>query len=158
MSRFDFTGMPLLDLLRMRIGIDAEMTARGYTRTASSLAGELLERAVSVAYDGELMPIGARSVDVVASDGRRLQVKTRSLPRGKLQHWSFRDFDFDAAIVVAVDRPTFFIDWARELSSDEVRGLARPHQDGGWRLYMASTRGAGIDVTTSLQRALDGLI
>ncbi len=85
MSRFELGGMSLEELLSLRRAIDAEFKARGHSRTASSLAGELIERVVSVAYSGQLVPVGAKSVDVVANDGRRLQVKVRSLPNGIFQ-------------------------------------------------------------------------
>lgn len=38
------------ELLALRRAIDVEIETRGHSRTASSLAGELLERTVSVAY------------------------------------------------------------------------------------------------------------
>jgi hypothetical protein len=145
------------ELLALRSAIDVEIEARGHSRTASSLAGELLERTVSVAYRGQLVQVGAKSVDVLAGDGRSLQVKVRSLPKNDLRHWSFRDFEIDAAVVVAVDRATFAIDWARELSNAEVRALARLHARDGWRLRMAPTRNAGIDVADKLRRALQEL-
>lgn len=157
MGRFELVGMSLEELLSLRRAIDAEIKARGHSRTASSLAGELIERAVSVAYSGQLVPVGAKSVDVVANDGRRLQVKVRSLPKGDLRHWAFRDFDFDAAIVVAVDRDTSAIEWARELSNNEVRALARPHAADRWRLRMAPARDAGMNVTDKLRQAFQDL-
>lgn len=157
MTQVDLKDMSLRELLALRNAIDSEITMRGYTRTASSLAGELLERTVAAAYSGQLVQVGTKSVDVMARDGRRLQVKTRSLPRFELRHWAFSDFDFDAAIVVAVDRTTFMIDWARELSNDEVRTLARPHAADGWRLRMAAAKSAGVDVTDPLLRAFQEL-
>jgi hypothetical protein len=137
MSRFKLSEMSMEELLALRRAIDAEIEARGHSRTASSLAGELLERTVSIAYGGQLVQVGAKSVDVVAGDGRRLQVKVRSLPKKDLRHWAFRDFNFDAAVVVAANRATSAIDWARELSTEEVRALVRPHATDGWRLRMA---------------------
>ncbi|WP_139007020.1 hypothetical protein [Arthrobacter crystallopoietes] len=157
MSRFKLSEMSLAELLALRIAIDVEIQARGHSRTASSLAGELLELTVAVAYRGQLVQVGAKSVDVLAGDGRRIQVKVRSLPKDDLRHWSFRDFEFDAAVVVAVDRATSAIDWARELSNDEVRARTRPHSTDGWRLRMAPTRNAGIDVTDKLRRAFQEL-
>ena len=145
------------ELLTLRRAIDVEIEARGHIRTASSLTGELLERTVSFAYMGQLVPVGARSVDVVAGDGRRLQVKVRSLPKGDLRHWSFRDFEFDAAVVVAVDRATSEIDWARELSQIEVSTLAKSHSTDRWRLRMALAQSAGIDVTNKLREAFHEL-
>lgn len=153
MSIVNLHEMPLEELLVLRRSIDAEIEARGQSRTASSLAGELIERTVSVAYGGQLLRVGAKSVDVIASDGRRLQVKTRSLPKGDLRHWAFKGFDFDAAVVVAVDRETSMIDWARELTADEVRASARPHASDGWRLRMAPALNAGTDVTDRLVHA-----
>jgi hypothetical protein len=157
MSRLKLIEMSLEELLALRSAIDVEIGARGHSRTASSLAGELLERTVSIAYRGQLVQVGAKSVDVVAGDGRRLQVKVRSLPKGDLRHWAFRDFDFDAAVVVAVDRATSTIDWARELSTAEVRALARPHATDRWRLRMAPARPAGVDVADKLRQAFQEL-
>ena len=153
MSRVPLSEMSLKELLVLRRAIDAEIKGRGHSRTASSLEGELVERTVAVAYRGHLVEVGAKSVDVVAADGRNLQVKVRSLEKGVLRHWAFPDFDFDAAVVVAMDRETSAINWARELSSDEVRALAVPHDEDVWRLRMSPTRNAGIDVTDHLLRA-----
>lgn len=87
--------MTLADLLALRNAIDLKISERGHIRTASSLAGELMERAVADAYRGSLVQVGLKSVDVIAGDGRRVQVKTRSLPAGQLRHWAFSDFNFD---------------------------------------------------------------
>lgn len=157
MSRIQLHGMPLKELLQLRRAIDGEINRRGHARTASSLEGELLERTVSVAYGGQLLKVGTPSVDILAGDGRKLQVKTRSLEKGVFRHWAFRGFDFDAAIVIAMDRETSTIDWARELSCDQVRSLAAPHTRDGWRLRMAPARHAGHDVTDLLQRAFEKL-
>ena len=148
--------MSLGDLLVLRSGIDEEITSRGHVRTSSSLAGELIERTVAVAYNGRLAPVGTKSVDVITSDDRRLQVKMRSLPKGDLRHWAFKDFEFDAAIVVAIDRATWMIDWARELSRDEAESIAKPHSQG-WRIRMAAARTSGLDVTGKLQTAFQEL-
>lgn len=153
MNEFNLAAMSLNELLALRNAIDKEITCRGHTRTSSSLAGELIERTVSVAYKGKLADVGNKSVDVIASDGRKLQVKTRSLPKGDLRHWAFRDFNFDAAVVVAVDRATLTIDWARELTSAEAGTIAKPHSTDGWRIRMASARNYGKDVSEKLQRA-----
>lgn len=153
----ELTVMSLSDLLALRSGIDEEIASRNHVRTSSSLAGELMERTVSVAYNGRLVPIGTKSVDVISSDGRGLQVKMRSLPKGELRHWAFKDFEFDVAIVVAIDRSTGLIDWARELSRHEAETLAKPHSQG-WRIRMAAAKAAGIDVTGKLQSAFKELV
>lgn len=157
MTLVDLAGLSLTDLLNLRTAIDSEIAGRGHSRTASSLAGELMERTVATAYNGQLVRVGVKSIDVIAQDGRRLQVKTRSLPKEDLRHWAFKDFEFDAAIVVAVDRATSLIDWARELTTEEVRALARPHATDRWRLRMGPARSVGTDVSERLQRAFQEL-
>lgn len=157
MNSGNLSAMSLNELLALRNAIDEEIAARGHTRTSSSLAGELIERTVSVAYNGKLADVGNKSVDVIAPDGRGIQVKTRSLPKGDLRHWAFRDFNFDATVVVAVDRATSTIDWARELTRAEAEGIAKPHSKDGWRIRMASAQKAGKDVSEKLQRAFRDL-
>ncbi|MDL5351055.1 hypothetical protein [Microbacterium sp. zg-YB36] len=147
----------LTDLLALRAAIDQEIAERGHSRTASSLPGELMERAVADAYSATLAPVGVKSFDVITGDGRRIQVKTRSLPKGDMRHWAFSDFEFEVAVVIAFDRAESRVDWARELSADQVRVLARPHASDGWRLRMAPARTAGRDVTDLVSRALTEL-
>lgn len=149
--------VPLVELVSLRNQIDAELKSRGHVRTASSVAGELMERVVTDAYAGELLKQGAKSADVRLADGSRIQVKTRSLPPGDERHWAFKDLDFDLAVVIRLDRETFRIDWARELSTDQVAALARHHERDGLRLRMASVRSVGKDVTELLSEAYAAL-
>jgi hypothetical protein len=153
MLNVDLGALPLRDLLALRVAIDADISARGYSRTSSSLAGELMERTVATSYNGTLTGVGTESVDIIAGDGRRLQVKARSLPHGDLRHWAFHDLEFDAAVVVYVDRDSFAINWARELSQTEATALARPHKSDKWRVRMAAAQHTGVDVTQRLQLA-----
>lgn len=157
MRDIDLGDLPLSGLLTLRLAIDAEIVARGYSRTNSSLAGELMERAVATSYNGTLTAVGTKSVDVVAGDGRRLQVKVRFLPAGDLRHWAFRDLDFDTAVVVSMNQGTFAINWARELSHIEVVALARLHSSDNWRVRMAAAQYVGVDVTDRLQLAYSQL-
>ena len=116
-----------------------------------------MERVVADAYAGDLLKQGAKSADVRLPDGTRIQVKTRSLPPGGQRHWAFRDLDFDLAVIIRLDRETFRIDWARELSTDQVATLARHHEQDGLRLRMATVRSVGKDVTELLSNAYAAL-
>jgi len=116
-----------------------------------------MERVVADAYEGELTPPTRRSVDVVAGDGRAIQVKVRSLPRGSTRFWQFEDLDFDVAVVIAMDRDTAEIDWARELSAAQVAEVSTTHASGKLRLPMGRARSAGHDVTARLREAYAGL-
>jgi len=148
----------LRDLLALRNAINQEVTSRGYSRTSAPLVGEIAERIVADAYEGKLFRAGERSVDVTAADGRRIQVKARSLPRGDLRHWAFHDLEFDAAVVTCFDRATSELLWAREISAAEATSLARPHKSDHWRIRMAAARNAGLDVTHDLRAAYSRLL
>lgn len=154
---FDLASMPLPELLALRTAIENEISSRGHSRTSTALMGEIAERIVADAYGGDLVRAGERSVDVVAADSRRIQVKARSLPRGDLRHWAFNDLDFDTAVVIAFDRATSELLWARELSQLEATLLAKPHKTDVWRIRMAAAREAGRDVTEELRSAYSRL-
>lgn len=147
----------IAQLLACRTALEGELQSRGYVRTASSTAGELMERVVAEAYSGDLTPPGAKGADVILADGRRLQVKVRSLPQGDLRHWDFPSVEFDIAVVIKMDRSTWAIEWARELTRAEALVLARPHAQDGMRIRMGPARQAGADVTGKLNAAYWGL-
>ena len=151
------TSKPLDELLALRSAISSEIKARGYTRTATSIEGELMERVVADAYEGVLAPPTSKSVDVVLPDERTIQVKVRSLPRGDTRFWQFEDFEFDIGIVVAMDRDTSEILFARELSQVELRENSVVHSNGGFRLRMGKARTLGLDVTDRLDAAYAAL-
>ena len=151
------TSTPLDELLALRSAISSEIKARGYTRTATSIEGELMERVVADAYEGVLAPPTSKSVDVVLPDERTIQVKVRSLPRGDTRFWQFEDFEFDIGIVVAMDRDTSEILFARELSQVELRENSVVHLNGGFRLRMGKARTLGLDVTDRLDAAYAAL-
>ena len=143
-------GMPLRDLLALRTAIGAEIGSRGYTRTATSLEGEMMERVVADAYRGVLAPPTSKSIDVILPDQRAAQVKVRSLPRGDMRFWQFEDFEFDLCIVISMDRDTSEILFARELSQVELQQNSVVHKNGGYRLRMTRARVVGADVTDKL--------
>lgn len=96
--------MTLPQLLAASTAINDELRLRGHVRTSTSVAGELMESAVARLCGGTLLPPGTKSVDVLTTDGRGIQVKTRCLPAGDLRFWSFEDLNFDEAVVAAMDR------------------------------------------------------
>lgn len=153
----DFTAQlrhaSLRDLLAWRAMIDAELHDRDATRTSTSTEGEIAERIVARAYRGILAQPGTKGYDVALEDGTRIQVKTRSLPKGHLRFWEFDTFDFDRAVVISMDRDTKDILFAREYSCDEVRALGTPHPSGAYRLPMGRGRDNGTDVTPLLHAA-----
>jgi hypothetical protein len=116
-----------------------------------------MERIVADAYEGVLAPPTSKSVDVLLSDERTIQVKVRSLPRGDTRFWQFEDFEFDFAVVVSMDRDTAEIMFARELTRAELEANAVIHAGGGYRLRMGKARTLGIDATDRLKAAYAAL-
>ena len=150
-------ALTVRELIALSSSITDELKLRGHIRTATSTGGELMERVVADAYGGTLPPPGTKSWDVSLEDGRRIQVKARILPPGDFRHWAFRDFSFDLAVVVHVDRLSLEVLWARELTRDEAQLLAKEHASDGWRIRMTKARGAGVDVTKRLRDAYAAL-
>lgn len=131
-------------------------------RTRNAPAGDLAERIVAVAYEGELAPNSAKSWDVCARDGRRLQVKSRVLYPGtrKSQVFSaFRSFDFDACVFVLFDGTSYEITQAVELPQQPVVDMAkRSEWIAGSRVRTDLVGAPGArDVTETMRRALAGI-
>lgn len=150
----DVSQLTARELLAAHVSIATELRERGYTRTDTSLTGELMEHVVARAYDGE----GTKSLDIVGARGQRIQVKTRTLLPTEWRFFQFKDSatGFDVAVVVSLDRADFTILWARELSAAEVQALASPHTSGP-RLRMRAASTAGVDVTERLRAAYEQL-
>jgi len=149
--------MSVLELFALGSAVTDELKRRGHVRTATSTGGELMERVVADVYGGTLAAPGTKSWDVALPDGRSAQVKVRVLPRDDLRHWAFKDFDFDIAVVVHIDRVSLEVLWARELSCEDAKQLAREHSSDGWRIRMSQARHAGIDVTERIRTAYAAL-
>jgi hypothetical protein len=130
----DVSQLTARELLAAYVSITTELRERGYTRTDTSLTGELMEHVVARAYDGELAPPGTKSLDVVDGHGQRIQVKTRTLLP---TDWRFFQFKNSA---MGFD----------ELTAAEVEALASPHTSGP-RLRMRAASTAGVDVTERLR-------
>jgi len=158
MVSIDATAMSLQELLASRIAIDSELTARGISRTSGSLAGELAERLALAVYGGELVPPAYSAIDLIAADGRRVQVKARALPAGDQRFFSFKSLDFDVALCVRFDRASFEVEWAREYTAAEVESSAS-RQKEDWRLRTGRASATGSDLTEVVRAAylaLDG--
>ena len=146
-------SIPLIELAAQRIRIDAELSSRGYLRTAGPLVGQLMEHVVAEAYGGVKTTPGSKSIDVQLSNGRGVQVKARSLPATQMRFWTFSDVDFDLAVVIHVERGTGNILWAREFTPAKLEPLLHRAPTGKLRLRMRVALVGGVDVTTKLRTA-----
>lgn len=152
-------------LLRVYAATLTELLRRGVIRTRNAPAGDLAEELVARAYGGRLAPPAEKSWDVKTADGRRLQVKCRSVSgvvrHGQLGLSPFRSFDFDAAVVVLLHEETYDVVRAVELPVSLVEEVARPVPwVNGHRVSAAASlldRSGTTDVTHLLRAALDRL-
>lgn len=156
MSQFDLEAMTLPDLLALYGNIQREFQRRGVSRTAGSIEGEIGERLALMIYGGTLPPPGMKAYDLIDAAGRAVQVKTRTLPRGDERMFQFHSLEFDVAICIRFERGTGHLDWAREYTVTELRGLVSPHAQGP-RLPMRRARGNGKDITAPFREAYDAL-
>ncbi|MFK4804312.1 DUF6998 domain-containing protein [Microbacterium sp. ZW CA_36] len=89
MTDVDLSSKSLPELLAIYADIQAEFQRRGVSRTAGSIQGEVGEKLALMIYGGALPPPGTKAYDLIDPAGRRIQVKTRTLPRGDDRMFQF---------------------------------------------------------------------
>lgn len=97
------------ELLRTYAAILDELNRREVVRSRNAPAGDLAELVVAEAYSGVLARPSEKSYDVVLSDGRTLQVKTR-LVNGTARRGNyspFRSWTFDSCVFVLLDSASY---------------------------------------------------
>lgn len=159
------TGDPLPDLsvgelLDSYRRILSSLRSRGLVRTNNAPIGDLAEYCAAVVYDGLLTPNSEKSYDLVAEDGRRIQVKVRLIRPSTSKAATFspiRSFEFDGCVFLLVDDDAGEVITARELTVDEVRlhGRHREHTNGVV-VRIGQVRGAttiGVDLTEPFRTA-----
>lgn len=139
------------ELLSQYAQILAELRMRGVVRTSNAPLGDYAEYMAAAAYGGTLAANSAKSYDLIAGDGRRIQVKARtvSATTSPAAVFSvFRSFDFDTATLLALDARTYAVMWAAEMAPDAVREASRwsAHVRGHLLPIRAAAR-IGTDVT-----------
>ena len=152
--------------LRVYARILTELVERGVTRSRNAPVGDVAEYLVHIAYGGELAPPSEKSWDVLAEDGRRIQVKCRLvLPssRGTQQYSPFRSWDFDACVFITFDAYTYDVIQALEVPTDGIRTVASPVPHAGVTAARVHTKTrfielpGAVDVTARLQAAMEQL-
>lgn len=146
-------GLTVGELLTSYRNILSSLRVRALVRTNNAPIGDLAEYCAAVVYDGLLAPNSEKSYDLVAEDGRRIQVKVRLIRPGTSKAAVFspiRSFDFDACLFLLVDDDAGDVEIARELTAAEVRehGKHREHTNGVvLRVGQARSLGVGNDLT-----------
>ncbi|GAA3213075.1 hypothetical protein GCM10017690_25890 [Microbacterium terregens] len=151
-------GFSTADLLGRYAAILAELRARDVVRTGNAPLGDYAEYVALDVYGGQLAPNSAKSYDLTASDGRRVQVKARTVGPGtspSAVFSVFRSFDFDVASLLVLDASSYGLLWAREMTPQQVEASSRwsPHVNGHL-LRMLTAERDGIDVTPAYAAVL----
>jgi hypothetical protein len=152
------------ELLTAYRGILGSLRTRGLVRTNNAPIGDLAEYCAAVVYDGLLAPNSEKSYDLVAEDGRRVQVKVRVIRHDTRPSSSFsvlRSFDFDACLFLLIGEEENDVIAARELSVDEVQQLGRhrDHTNGtALRVGRLKSTDLGVDRTSEFRAAWQELL
>ena len=147
----DLSAVSVPDLLGRYAAILAELRERGVVRTRNAPLGDYAEHLAAKVYGGTLEPNSVKSYDLLAADGRRVQVKARTVgpdTRAGAVFSVFRSFDFDIAVLITFDSATYVLRQAREVPVNELETAGRhsAHVNGRLIRITAGLR-LGVDVT-----------
>ncbi len=156
-TNFIGAGWTVGQLLGTYASILEELRKRGLVRTNNAPVGDLAEYAASIVYEGTLAPNSEKSYDLIASDGRRIQVKVRNIRPETSPSAVFsviRSFGFDACIFVLIDTLNDRVQGAFEWTDTEVKefGIHREHTNG-IAIRVSQARLHGIDLTDQVDEA-----
>lgn len=152
------------EMLHVYTNLLAELRRRGLVRTNNAPIGDLAEYACAAYYEGELAPNSEKSFDLTAADGRRIQVKVRTIRDDTSSSGTFsaiRSMDFDACVFILADARTNTIEAAWEWTSAEVaeHGRFSIHTNSTLiRLGKVRAGVAGVDVTGGLNIAWQAML
>jgi hypothetical protein len=154
-TNIDVGDLTVGELLATYARILSELRDRGLIRTKNAPVGDLAEYACVIAYGGELAKNSEKSFDLIAADGRSIQVKVRNVDTTTSPSQIFssiRSFAFDACVFILINQDV--VEAAFEWSPEDV------HAHGKHRTHTNSTvvrvgqlRSAGIDVTDKIRAA-----
>lgn len=120
-----FTDYELLLVNRMSV---EELLRRGCVRTKNPPVGDYAEYLTAKAVGGKLASSSAKSFDVVAPDGKRLQVKSRVVVNpnaaSERQIGVLRSWDFDLLVVLLFEELGFHLARASAIPVDVAREAA----------------------------------
>lgn len=147
------------ELLASYVAILDELKRRGLVRTRNSPLGDLAETLAVRAYGGTLAPNSEKNYDLISSDGRKIQVKARTVQADDKRTQNFsavRSWKFDAALFLLFDAETYNLVWARELGSEETRLIGRrvEHTNSS-SVLVRDVAHAGADVTDLVRATYD---
>jgi len=125
---FDPTLLSVGEILHVYTALLVELGRRGLVRTNNAPIGDLAEYACAAYYEGTLAPNSEKSYDLIAADGRRVQVKVRNVREGtrpSAVFSSIRSTDFDVCVFILANARTHTIEAAYEWTPEEIQAHGR---------------------------------
>lgn len=155
MTNINLATLTVGELLDTYSGILDELRCRGLIRTKNAPVGDLAEYAAAIAYGGALEKNSAKSYDLLARDGRRVQVKVRNVDQSTSKSQTFsaiRSDGYDVCLFVLVSENR--VSEAREWSPSDVaeRGKYR-ELTNSVAIRVGQIGSAGADVRQMMQEA-----
>jgi len=145
----DLSGASVPELLARYAVILQELQDRRVVRTRNAPLGDYAEYLAVQVYGGTLATNSVKSYDLLAADGRRVQVKARTVApdtRASAVFSVFRSFDFDIAVLITFDSATYALRQAREVPAVVLKSAGR---------HSAHVNGRLIKITAGLQLGVD---
>lgn len=161
---FDPGLLTVGEILHVYTSLLAELRHRGLVRTHNAPIGDLAEYACAAYYEGQLAPNSEKSYDLLAADGRRVQVKVRNIREGTRPSASFssiRSTDFDICVFILANADTHTVDAAYEWTADEVRAHGRftAHTNSTLiRIGKVRAGVAGVNITEGMNTAWQAML
>ncbi|SDM69083.1 hypothetical protein SAMN05216368_10219 [Cryobacterium flavum] len=155
MTNSELHSLSVGELIDTYSGILDELRQRGLIRTKNAPVVDLAEYAASIAYDGILEKDSAKSYDLLAGDGRRVQVKVRNVVADTSPSQIFsaiRSDGYDVCLfVLVIDN---WVTLAKEWSPADVKvhGRYQAHTNSVV-VQVGTVMVNGTDVTPMLQSA-----
>lgn len=127
------------DLLARYVEVLDALESRGLTRGTGMVVGELAEHVAADRLNLVLEPRTTKGYDATDADGKRVQIKARWAPDGRLGrriNWGLdletRHFDY---MLVVVFGRHFDVAYACKIEFDDFKALAQP-MPKGWSIRL----------------------
>ncbi|WP_328609937.1 hypothetical protein OG943_12695 [Amycolatopsis sp. NBC_00345] len=157
-ARDNLSELSIPDLLGGYAAILQELRDRNVVRTRNAPVGDYAEYLAARVYGGELVANSVKSYDLLAADGRRIQVKARAVgsdTRSGAIFSVFRSFDFDVAVLITFDSSSYALRLAREVTAADIEAAGRHSSHvNGHRVTITAGARLGIDVTPRFRAAI----
>ncbi|MBN9152130.1 MAG: hypothetical protein J0H56_12035 [Micrococcales bacterium] len=125
---FDPQLLTVGEILHAYSSLLAELRRRGLVRTHNAPIGDLAEYACAAYYEEELAANSEKSYDLLAADGRRVQVKVRNVrpdTHPSATFSSIRSTNFDICVFILASAITNSIEAAYEWTPEEILAQGR---------------------------------